>query len=141
MADYDVQADVAVIGGGAAGVAAALEAGGAGATIALVEQADTLGGTAAISGGGCCLVGTPLQDSKGIHDTPELAFEDWVKCGQGEADEHPHQRRLAGPVLAQDPVDLPAAQDEIDVGTRHEIAKPLRHSPHLEGGGGVEPFG
>ena len=87
MADYDVQADVAVIGGGAAGVAAALEAGGAGATIALVEQADTLGGTAAISGGGCCLVGTPLQDSKGIHDTPELAFEDWVKCGQGEADE------------------------------------------------------
>jgi flavocytochrome c len=80
-------ADVAIIGGGGAGIAAAIEAGGAGAKIALVEQGDTLGGTAAISGGGCLIVGTPLQKSQEIYDTPDLAFEDWVKWGQGAADE------------------------------------------------------
>jgi flavocytochrome c len=82
-----LEADIAIIGGGGAGVAAALEAGEAGARIVLIEQADTLGGTAAISGGGCLIVGTPLQESHGIHDTPDLAFEDWVKWGQGAADE------------------------------------------------------
>src|SRR5881296_2300506 len=82
-----LEADIAVIGGGAAGIAAALEAGEAGARVVLMEQADTPGGTAAISGGGCLIVGTPLQESQGIHDTPDLAFEDWVKWGQGAADE------------------------------------------------------
>ena len=87
MAPNNMEADVAIIGGGGAGVAAALEAGDAGAKIVLLEQADTMGGTAAISGGGCLIVGTPLQESQGIHDTPDLAFEDWVKWGQGAADE------------------------------------------------------
>ena len=87
MADNRVDADVTIIGGGGAGIAAALEAGDFGAKVAVIEQADHLGGTAAISGGGCCIVGTPLQESKGIRDTPDLAFDEWVKCGQGEADE------------------------------------------------------
>ncbi|HEY2986231.1 MAG TPA: FAD-dependent oxidoreductase [Candidatus Binatia bacterium] len=87
MAVGPLEADIAVIGGGAAGIAAALEAGEAGARVVLMEQADTPGGTAAISGGGCLIVGTPLQESQGIHDTPDLAFEDWVKWGQGSADE------------------------------------------------------
>ena len=82
-----MEADIAIIGGGGAGVAAAIEAGAAGAKVALIEQFDALGGTAAISGGGCLIVGTPLQKSQGIHDTPDLAFEDWVKWGQGTADE------------------------------------------------------
>ena len=87
MAVSQMDTDVAIIGGGGAGVAAAIEAGDAGAKVVLLEQADALGGTAAISGGGCLIVGTPLQESHGIHDTPDLAFEDWVKWGQGAADE------------------------------------------------------
>ena len=87
MSRSPVVADVAIVGGGGAGVAAAIEAGAAGAKVAIIEQAQELGGTAAISGGGCCMVSTPLQQSKGIHDSPDLAFEDWVKCGQGAADE------------------------------------------------------
>jgi flavocytochrome c len=79
--------DIAIIGSGGAGVAAALEAAEAGARVVLLEQDDALGGTAATSGGGCFLVGTPLQESRGIHDTPDLAFEDWVAWGQGAADE------------------------------------------------------
>ncbi|MBI2347169.1 MAG: FAD-binding protein [Deltaproteobacteria bacterium] len=87
MAQQRMEADICIVGGGGAGVAAAIEAGAAGAKIALIEQFDALGGTAIISGGGCLIVGTPLQKSQGIHDTPDLAFEDWVKWGQGTADE------------------------------------------------------
>jgi flavocytochrome c len=79
--------DVIIIGGGGAGVAAAIEVGKAGAEAVILEQAESLGGTAIISGGGCLIVGTPLQESRGIRDTPDNAFEDWVKWGQGAADE------------------------------------------------------
>ena len=79
--------DVAIIGSGGAGMAAAVEARSAGAKVVVLEQAETLGGAAIISGGGCCIAGTPLQESRGIHDSPDDAFEDWVKWGQGSADE------------------------------------------------------
>ena len=87
MTERRVDADLAIIGGGAAGIAAALEAKAAGAKVVLLEQDNALGGTAATSGGGCFIVGTPLQESQGIHDTPDLAFEDWVAWGRGAVDE------------------------------------------------------
>src|SRR4029453_6266711 len=59
----------------------------AGGKAIVLEQAAECGGTAAISGGGCCIVGTPLPKSQGGQDTPHLAFEDWVKWGGGAADE------------------------------------------------------
>ncbi len=82
-----LETDVAIIGGGGAGIPAAIEVARAGAKCVVLEQADECGGTAAISGGGCCIVGTPLQKAQGINDTPDMAFEDWVKWGQGAADE------------------------------------------------------
>jgi succinate dehydrogenase/fumarate reductase flavoprotein subunit len=82
-----IETDVAIIGGGGAGIPAAIEVARAGGKAIVLEQADECGGTAAISGGGCCIVGTPLQKSQGIEDTPDLAFEDWIKCGGGAADE------------------------------------------------------
>ncbi len=87
MAERRLETDVTIIGGGGAGVAAALEAGEVGARMVVLEQDERLGGTAATSGGGCFIVGTPLQASLGIHDTPDLAFEDWIAWGQGAADE------------------------------------------------------
>jgi len=81
------QTDVAIIGGGGAGIPAAIEAARAGARAVVLEGAAECGGTAAISGGGCCIVGTPLQKSQGIEDTPDQAFDDWVKWGGGQADE------------------------------------------------------
>lgn len=79
--------DVAIVGSGGAGMAAAVEARTAGARVVVVEQSDSLGGAAIISGGGCCIAGSPLQESRGVHDTPDNAFEDWVRWGQGSADE------------------------------------------------------
>jgi predicted oxidoreductase len=84
MTERRLDADVVIIGGGAAGVAAALDAGAAGARVVLLEQDPALGGTAATSGGGCLIV-TPLQASQGIHDTPDLAFEDWMTWGGQDA--------------------------------------------------------
>ena len=87
MVTHRLETDIAIIGGGGAGVAAALEVGDAGASVVLLEQDAKLGGTAATSGGGCLIVGSPLQESQGIHDTPDLAFEDWVRWGGGAVDE------------------------------------------------------
>src|SRR5262249_43349312 len=84
MTPTRLETDVTIIGGGGAGVAAALEAGDAGAGVGLLEQDEALGGTAATSGGGCLLLGSPLQEAVGIHDTADHAFEDWVTWG-GEA--------------------------------------------------------
>lgn len=87
MASSSIQTDVAIIGGGGAGIPAAIEVARAGGKALVLEGAADCGGTAAISGGGCCIVGTPLQKAQGIHDTPDLAFEDWVRWGGGAADE------------------------------------------------------
>jgi flavocytochrome c len=87
MAGSIVGTDVAIIGGGGAGIPAAIEVARAGGKCIVLEQASECGGTAAISGGGCCIVGTPLQKAQGIEDSPDMAFEDWVKWGGGAADE------------------------------------------------------
>lgn len=76
-----VTTDVAVIGGGAAGIAAGLEALEAGADVLVVEQFPDPGGTAVISGGGCLAVRTPLQEQAGIDDSTDQAFEDWLSWG------------------------------------------------------------
>jgi predicted oxidoreductase len=80
------ETDVAIIGAGAAGIAAGIEARDAGARAIAFEQAAEPGGAAIISGGGCLIVGSPLQKQHGIDDTPDLAFKDWVAWGGPSAD-------------------------------------------------------
>jgi len=86
MAVKQYDTDIAIIGSGGAGMAAGIEARDAGARAIAFEQASELGGAAIISGGGCLIVGTPLQKEHGIHDTPDLAFNDWMKWGGPSAD-------------------------------------------------------
>ncbi len=80
------ETDVAIIGGGAAGICAALDAQAAGARTIVFEKAPAPGGSAITSGGGCCMVDTPLQEKEGIKDSPDLAFDDWMKWGGPAAD-------------------------------------------------------
>jgi len=81
------ETDVAIVGGGGAGIAAGIEARDAGARAIAFEKDTEPGGAAIISGGGCLIVGSPLQKQHGIHDTPDLAFNDWMAWGGPSADE------------------------------------------------------
>jgi len=81
------ETDIAIVGAGGAGVAAGIEARDAGARAIGFEKAAEPGGAAIISGGGCLIVGSPLQKANGIEDTPDLAFKDWIAWGGPSADE------------------------------------------------------
>jgi len=81
------ETDIAIVGAGGAGMAAGIEARDAGARALAFEQSAEPGGAGIISGGGCLIVGSPLQKAQGIHDTPDLAFKDWIDWGGPSADE------------------------------------------------------
>src|SRR5208337_3614907 len=80
------ETDVAIVGAGGAGIAAGIEAREKGARAIAFEQAAAPGGAAIVSGGGCLIVGSPLQKRNGITDTPDLAFADWIAWGGPSAD-------------------------------------------------------
>jgi flavocytochrome c len=81
-----IDTDVAIVGAGAAGIAAGIEARAAGARAIAFEKSADPGGAAIISGGGCLIVGSPLQKRHGIDDTPDLAFSDWIAWGGPSTD-------------------------------------------------------
>lgn len=72
--------DVIVIGGGLAGLVAATEAVDRGLKVALIDQEgeQNLGGQAFWSLGGLFFVDSPEQRRMGIHDSIELARQDWL---------------------------------------------------------------
>jgi flavocytochrome c len=78
--------NVVVVGSGVAGLGAAIEAAERGASVLVLEGAESLGGASAISGAACCIVGSPLQQSLGIEDSVELALSDWMATGGPSVD-------------------------------------------------------
>ncbi len=68
--------DIVVVGGGGAGLMAALAAASRGSSVVLLEKAEQLGGTTALSVGTVCVSGTPQQKRQGITDNPQDHFED-----------------------------------------------------------------
>lgn len=85
-----IKADVLVAGGGLAGIVTALELLRAGKTVAIVDKdtPDRFGGLALWAFGGMALVGTSLQSSRGIKDSPELALKDWMSFGELADDDY-----------------------------------------------------
>lgn len=73
--------DVAVIGSGFAGLAAAIEAYNAGASVIILEKMSAPGGNSIISDGGIAAAGTEMQKKLGITDSPELMYQDMLKAG------------------------------------------------------------
>src|SRR5882672_7507928 len=68
--------DVVVVGGGGAGLAAAIEAREAGARVVLLEKNDRLGGSTAWSIGSISVSQTPHQKRRGIVDSPQDHWAD-----------------------------------------------------------------
>src|SRR5262245_62529407 len=77
-------ADVAIAGAGLAGVAAAIEALDRGRRVVLIDRdvEDALGGQAKDSFGGLWFAGSPLQRRRGIPDSAELGYSDWLAFGE-----------------------------------------------------------
>ncbi len=87
--------DVLVIGGGGAGLAAAIEARELGADTILLEKNPALGGSTAWSIGSFTATQTPQQIAAGIEDSPDEHFEDMPKFSGPQADrDNPELRRL-----------------------------------------------
>jgi flavocytochrome c len=81
--DWDENADVVVIGSGFAGLAAAIEAHNAGASVIILEKMNAPGGNSIISDGGIAAAGTEMQKKLGIKDSPALMYQDMLKAGLG----------------------------------------------------------
>lgn len=74
--------DAIVVGAGIAGLSAALEMAAGGARVLVIDMASIFGGHAVMATGDLSIVGTPYQESQGLHDTPEIAFEDFITWGE-----------------------------------------------------------
>ena len=75
---WDMAADVVVVGAGAAGLPASIEAIQNGASVIVIEQNYDIGGHAIQSGGKVALGGgTSLQKKYGIEDSPDRCLKIW----------------------------------------------------------------
>lgn len=101
-APFDIEVSVAVIGGGACGLVAALAARETGSAVMLFERGPAPGGSTAMSSGmvpACC---TRLQHAAGIDDdSPERMAADIQARARGEADAELLDLicRTSGPVI------------------------------------------
>lgn len=76
------ETDVVVIGGGGAGITAAIAAHEKGAKVILIEKTSMLGGNTNYATGGINAADTKIQKALGIKDSPELYFADTMKGGK-----------------------------------------------------------
>jgi succinate dehydrogenase/fumarate reductase flavoprotein subunit len=90
-ATFDETADVIIVGFGGAGASAAIAARAAGASVLVLESAETGGGTTALAGGILYLGGgTGLQKALGYDDTTDGMF-DYLMASSGP---HPDERKV-----------------------------------------------
>jgi succinate dehydrogenase/fumarate reductase flavoprotein subunit len=82
-APFDVQTDVLVLGSGGSGLTAALRAREAGAKVLVLEKAQRIGGTTAMSGGILWVPNNPHMAALGVTDSREeaLAYLDSLSLG------------------------------------------------------------
>ncbi len=83
MTHFHEEIDVAVIGSGAAGLSAAIEAKEAGASVAVFEKMKVTGGNTRLADGGLAGAGNFLQRERGVEDSVELFQGDMIRAGLG----------------------------------------------------------
>ncbi len=129
--------DLIVIGGGNAGMPAAIFAGKRGARVLVIEAAGQLGGTLFLSSGQMSAAGTKLQKSKGIVDTPKLHYDDIMRISHNTAD--PELTKLATDGNGETfdwltDNGLVVHPEHPELGTTHEPYSQKRYAWGLEGG-------
>ena len=83
---WDIETDIAVVGGGACGLIASLAAEERGVEVLLLEKEKKVGGNTSLSQGMIPAAGTRFQKAAGIDDSPELMAEDIFKKNNYESD-------------------------------------------------------
>lgn len=83
---FEAEADVLIVGAGAAGLVAALAASEAGAEVVIVERDAVPSGSTALSAGLIPAAGTRFQREAGIEDSPGLFAADIMAKAEGEPD-------------------------------------------------------
>lgn len=77
----DTETDIVIIGAGGAGLTAAIEATQMGAKVIVIEKNTFMGGNTNYATGGMNAAATPLQEEKGVEDSPELFYADTMAGG------------------------------------------------------------
>ncbi|MBW2409424.1 MAG: flavocytochrome c [Deltaproteobacteria bacterium] len=111
------------MGSGFAGLAAAIEAGNAGASVIILEKMKGRGGNSVISDGLVAAAGSVLQIEHGIEDTPQDMFDDMLKAGLGL--NHPELVQL---LVEKSAVTLQWTMDEIGVQYQQKVTQLGGHS-------------
>lgn len=78
---------VVIVGGGLAGLSAAVEASRHGAWVTIIEKEKNIGGNSAKATSGINAVGTRAQKAKGIEDSISTYVQDTLKSGDGLSNE------------------------------------------------------
>lgn len=87
-ADAEYDADVAIVGGGGAGMSAALRLTELGKSVVLIEKTSSLGGTIRVSGGNQVVQGSKAQQEAGVTDDSAESMEaDFMANGDNLNDE------------------------------------------------------
>lgn len=86
--------DVVVVGGGAAGLSASIEAAKAGAKVVLIEKLPMVGGSTMLSGGIVYGTGYKIQKDAGIEDSVDALVQYWLEKSNNVASE-PYLRFVA----------------------------------------------
>jgi fumarate reductase flavoprotein subunit len=95
--DAEIEVDVLIIGGGAAGLTAALAANEAGKTVLIAERESRLSGSTALSSGLIPAAGTRVQASQSITDDVDVFYGDIMGKNKNKADPV-HVRRVVSQI-------------------------------------------
>jgi flavocytochrome c len=134
MTDWDEKTDIIVIGSGLAGLAAAIEAARAGASVIVFEKMKVIGGNTRISDGALAAPGNYLQKKRGIADSPELFYDDMLRAGLNL--NHPQLVRIVAERAAET-IEWTRKElgvrylDRLDRFGGHSVARSLTTKSHL----------
>ncbi len=78
-----MEADVIIVGAGAAGLSASITAAEAGADVIIIEKQGVTGGSTARSGGKILAAGTPWQEAQDQEDDPDQMYEYLMSFSNG----------------------------------------------------------
>ena len=95
--DAEIEVDVLIVGGGAAGLTAALAANEAGKTVLIAERESRLSGSTALSSGLIPAAGTKVQVSQSITDDVDVFYGDIMGKNKNKADPA-HVRRVVSQI-------------------------------------------